>query len=238
MVQMPLVLAQEASEETAATGIGVLRDAASRLDILSRPEELLDLLSNVPIIAASMIIIVGLLCVINGYRWHKWVVVILAFAGGLGLGQLLSVQMGKSTVVAVAIGALCAIVATPLLKIAVAIFGGLTGAFIGANAWTAIGMSGAESHWPGTIMGFAILAMASFMLFRLVVVLFTSVGGAAMIVFGSISLLMIVPDWEPTIRASLSENRLLIPLLVTVAAVGGFVIQHSRVRAMEAAESE
>ena len=183
-----------------------------------------------PLIAACVCVIVGVLCVLNGYRWHKWVVVILAFLGGLALGQLLSEQLGRSHVVAIAVGLLCAIVATPLLKVAVALFGGLTGAFIGGNAWTAVSAAPADLHWAGAAMGFILLAMTSLVLFRLVIVLFTSVGGAAMGVFGGVTLLLHVPAWETSVRASLTSNQLLIPLLVTVAAVGGFVLQESRLR--------
>jgi hypothetical protein len=50
------------------------------------------------------------------------------------------------------------------------------------------------------------------------------------VVFGAITLLMHVEAWEPAVRQSLSQNHLLIPLLLTVAAVGGFVLQESRIR--------
>ena len=85
-------------------------------------------------------------------------------------------------------------------------------------------------------MGFIALAMASLLLFRLVVVLFTSVGGSAMAVFGLIALAMQVDSWEPSVRESLSRTPLLIPLLVCLAAVGGFVLQEARNR--EAAKEE
>lgn len=214
------------------------QDLIQQMDILTRPNDLLDALGQLPFVGAAMIVIVGLLCVFNGYRWHKWVVAVLAFLAGLGIGKILSVQMGESNVVALAIGVLCAIVATPLLRFAVAIFGGVTGAFIGANTWTAVSFGPPEAHWAGALIGFILVAMASFMIFKLVVVLFTSVGGAAMVVFGTISLLMLVPDWEPAIRSGLADNQLMIPLLVAIAAVGGFVLQQARVQEAEAAASD
>lgn len=217
-------------ETTGASTFETLRQAVLRMDILNRPNELLDILATMPLIGASVVMVVGVLCVLNGYRWHKWVIMVLAFMCGLGLGHLLSTQIGKSAIVAVALGLLCAIIATPMLKVAVAIFGGLTGAFIGANAWTAIQVSPGGLQWAGALMGFILLALLSLILFRLVIVLFTSVGGAAMVVFGGITLLMQVPAWEPAVRSSLGDNQLLLPLLLIVAAVGGFVIQESRVR--------
>jgi hypothetical protein len=232
---MQTTLAQSTSE---TLGVRTFQAFTDRLDILNHPTELLDALAHLPLITAAVIVVVGALCVLNGYRWHKWVIVVLAFLGGLALGRLLSEEFGKSRVVAIAVGLLCAIIATPLLKIAVAIFGGLTGAFIGANVWTALEASPADGQWAGAAMGAIVLAMASLIVFRLVIVLFTSVGGAAMVVFGLITLSLHVPSWEPAIRESLSSHHLLIPLLVGIAAVSGFVLQESRLRSTKAQTSQ
>jgi hypothetical protein len=205
-------------------------DAFKQMDLLTQPDRLLKMLADMPMVAASMMVVVGALCVLNGYRWHKWVVVILAFMAGLGLGHILSQRMGKSVVVAIALGVLFATIATPMLRWTVAIFGGLTGAFLGAHAWTLANASPSNAQWAGACMGFIAMALLSFVVFRLVVVAFTSIGGGAMVVLGSITLLMHVPAWQDGIRQALTSNQHLIPLLVTVAAVAGFVIQESRAR--------
>ena len=85
-------------------------------------------------------------------------------------------------------------------------------------------------HMALNHLGFIFMAMASFMLFKLVIVMFTSIGGAAMILFGSITLLLHVEAWEPAVRAQFSSNQTLMPLLLAVAAVAGFVIQESRLK--------
>ncbi|UCD73794.1 MAG: hypothetical protein JSV91_08335 [Phycisphaerales bacterium] len=221
------VLAQQEAASSGPSVMEAVRAFFTRMDVLSRPDDLLDGLSQVPLILAGVFVIVGLLCVLNGYKWHRWVVVILAFIGGVLLGNMFALETSKSVIVAVALGALCAIIATPLLKVAVAVFGGITGAFIGANAWTALNTTQADSHWAGAAMGFILMAMASFLLFRIVIVVFTSVGGAAMLIFGGITLLMQVDSWEPAVREALATNQLILPLLLAVAAVGGFVLQSS-----------
>src|SRR5262249_28807217 len=137
---------------------------------------------------------------------------------------------GKSAIVAIALGVLFASIATPMLRWTVAVFGGLTGAFLGAHAWTLANAQPASAQWAGACMGFIAVALLSFVIFRIVVVLFTSIGGATMVVLGAITLLLHVPGWENTVRDSLVSNKHLVPLLVTVAAVAGFVIQESRVR--------
>jgi len=224
-------LAQD--DGTASTGAELtmrerVNEAMGMMDILHHPNELLDMLAGTPFIWASVSITVGVLCVLNGYRWHRWVVVVLAFCLGWVIGSALHRQFGDTQIVSIAIASLLAIIATPMLKIAVALFGGLTGAFVGANAWTAFAATPSDATWAGAAMGFIALAMASFIFFRLVIVMFTSIGGAAMVVCGLITLLLQNESWEPAVRDSLSSHHLLLPLLVTVAAVGGMVVQTSR----------
>lgn len=207
-----------------------LGNAVDRMSMIFRPDELLDAVSDVPLIVAAISVTVGVLCVLNGYRWHKWLIAVLAFLFGIGIGYKLSEQMGRSMVVAGAIGCLCAIVATPLLRVAVALFGGLTGAFIGVNTWTAVESAPTDANWAGALIGFVALAMLSMVLFRLVIVLFTSVGGAAMVVIGGVGLLVQVPGWDASVRESLNTHHAMLPLLLLLAAVTGFVIQESRLR--------
>lgn len=213
------------------TQINSFTEAFAQMDVLTHPDKLLDSLAKMPLIAASVVVVVGGLCVVNGYKWHKWVVIALAFLLGLFVGNILSQQMGKSAIVAIALGVLFATVATPMLRWTVAVFAGLTGAILGANAWTLANATPVNAQWAGACMGFIAMALLSFVIFRIVVVMFTSIGGAAMLVLGSITLLMQVPGWQDSIRTHLTGNHYLIPLLVTVAAVAGFVLQESRVRA-------
>jgi len=202
-----------------------------KMNVVEDPQRILDSLSTVPLLAAAILVTIGILCIFNGYRWHKWVVAIMAFIIGIGMGHAMSQEMGKPMVVAAAVGLLCAIVATPLLKVTVALFGGITGAFIGINCWTALNEANPEANWAGGIIGFIIVAMASLVFFKLVVVLFTSVGGATMAILGGITLLLHVEAWESSVRDSLTSTPMLLPLLLALAAVGGFVIQESRLRA-------
>ena len=229
MLNNVLMLAQNTSTGKASP-MEAFSGTVARLDLLNHPEELLTALAGMHIVWASVLVIVGGLCVLNGYRWHKWVIIICAFLLGLALGKLLSQQMGQSRIVMAAIGLLFAVAATPFLRYAVAIFGGLTGAFIGANAWSAFSDS-PDSHLAGAAMGFIALGMAAFIMYRLVIVLFTSIGGGAMAVLGILTLMLHVPTWESAIRSSLEANNMLLPLLVTVTAVTGLVLQHSSIKA-------
>lgn len=224
MTNQMLLLAQD--KGGSSTPIELANAFVQRMDILNHPTELMSTLSSLHVVWASVLLVVGLLCVLNGYRWHKPVIIICALFSGLAVGRLLSGYLGDSLVVMGALGLLCAVIATPLMRYAVAIFGGLTGALIGANLWTAMSSS-SDAHIAGAAMGFIALGLASFLLFRQVIVMFTSISGAAMAVLGAIALLLHVPAWEGAVRNSLEVNELLVPLLVLVAALSGYVLQQT-----------
>ena len=195
------------------------------LDLARRPEEILQMLSSLPVVGAAIVTVVGAACVMQGYRWHKAIVVVLSLMLGFGVGRMISAEVGKSMVVAVALGILLAAIASPLLRYTVALFAGIAGAGIGATLWTFLNPDQASLAWAGGGMGFIALALLSFMFFRLVVILFTSVGGGAMFVMGSVALLLHVESISSMVRDQMLLHPGVFPLLVLTAAVVGFVYQ-------------
>ena len=195
------------------------------LDMARRPEEILQMLSSIPLVGAAIVTAVGAACVMQGYRWHKPIVVVLSLMLGFGVGRLISAEVGKSMVVAVALGILLAAIASPLLRYTVALFAGIAGAGIGATLWTFLNPDQASLAWAGGGMGFIALALLSFMFFRLVVILFTSVGGGAMFVMGSVALLLHVESLSSKVSDQMLLHPGVFPLLVLTTAVVGFVYQ-------------
>ena len=64
-------------------------------DLLSRPEDLLNRLLDMHAIIGVLVMAIGVVCILQGYRWHRWIIVLLALMLGLGLGHLLSPSIGK-----------------------------------------------------------------------------------------------------------------------------------------------
>jgi len=200
-------------------------DLIASLDLARRPEEILAMLGSLPLVGAAVVTAVGAACVMQGYKWHKPIVVVLALMLGFGVGRMISVEVGKSTVVAVALAVLLAAIAKPLLRYTVAFFAGLAGAGIGATVWTFLNPDQASLAWAGGGMGFIALALLSFIFFRFVVIVFTSVGGGAMFVMGAVAILLHVESISGTVREQMLLHPGVIPLLVVTAAVVGIVHQ-------------
>lgn len=244
---MPLTLGQ--ADEGAGGGDGASADAAAgaaggagggavpdnpvplfdsalrrNLDLLNHPEELQRIFTQLNMVWAVIFIIVGGLCVLNGYRWHKVVMVLLAGMGGVWAGTLLGQHVGSVTIAATCLALLFAVLAWPLLKYVVALFGGLAGAFAGANLWTAIGQP-PDMHYVGALVGLIVVGMLAFMTFRVVVIVLTSVGGASLLVFGVMAAMMHVQSWRGGISDAITTNTLIVPMIVASAAALGAVFQ-------------
>ena len=208
--------------------MNVLNTISDHLDILYRPADLLVHLQALPVIAAVVLVSVGAACIYNGYRWHKWIVVILALMLGFGLGHMLSQEVGKSTVIALALGIFFAAIAIPKLRYTVAFFSGVAGAAIGATLWTFLYRDQPDLAWAGAGMGFIALALLSFLFFRIVVILFTSVSGGVMLVTGGIAALLHVSSAQGVVSEQLLMHPAILPLLILMAATIGIVIQQGQ----------
>lgn len=197
----------------------------SKVDLLNRAQELSVALDELGLLWAMIFMILGAMCVFNGYRWHKTIVLVLAILGGAAVGVIASQQIDVAAPMAAGLTAiLFAVLAYPLMKFTIALFAGAAGAFCGANVWTAIGQP-ADQHHIGSLIGLVALAMLAFIAYRLVVIAFTAIGGSALLTLGALSAMLHVDAWRDPIVNSLSENTRMAPLITGVVAVVGIVIQ-------------
>jgi len=202
----------------------VLVTGLSRLDILNYPQELVDTLSQLHVVWAAILIVLGLIAIINGYVWRSWIVMIIAFLIGIEIGGWVSQSMAVSAVVAGSIGILVAIIAFPMMKHAITIVGALAGAFVGANVWTALGQP-PDAYLAGELIGFILFGMLAFLAHNIVTIMMTCIVGSVMMVLGGLALMLQVSGWQQGITDSLQSNTIIIPLITLVIAVFGFVIQ-------------
>ena len=230
---MWLTLAQQATDDTT---VNLIPRIFNRLDTLAHPDNLVTALEQTGWVIASIFVVTGLVCLLQGYKLYKGVVILLALILGGVVGYRMGQHIQAEIIVAGCLAVLLAVVAWPFMKYAVALAGGLAGAFIGANTWTALADQinintgttvSPDAYWAGALMGIILFGMMSFILFELSVVLFTSVSGSVLAVLGIIALLLQVPAWRESIGSSLKANPMVVPLLVIVPAVIGLVIQHS-----------
>ena len=203
-------------------------------DALAKPEHLIEALQSMSIVWSVIFLVVGLLCLFNGYRYYRLATVLLALLIGAFVGYALGKQIGAQWIVAGCMGALLATICFPMMKYAVAALGGITGAYVGANAWSAIAQLavGTENpiaghYWVGAIVGLILFGMLAFILFKLSIIFFTSVSGSTIAVLGSIALLLQFPVFRDDVASGLRAHAAIIPLLVMVPAAIGLILQEA-----------
>lgn len=205
----------------------------SRLDTLAHPEKLVETLQAMSAVWAVIFLATGLICLFQGYKIYKTVTVVLALALGAFLGYFLGEKINAEYVVAGCLAILMAVTCFPLMKYAVSALGGLAGAFMGANTWSALarllGRNGdtsvSQHYWIGALIGLLVCGMLTFILFKVAVVMFTSVSGSTVAVLGAVALLLQIDIFEQSIARSLSGHAAILPLLVLVPALIGFILQ-------------
>lgn len=230
-------------------------DIFSRGDTLASPGELIPELAQLGELWAIVFVVLGLVCLLKGYTFHKVMTVALLVVLGAMLGYWMGLEIqGPPFVVAGCVSVLLAVLAFPLMKYAVAVLGGLSGAFIGSNLWAGLGRgldaaaasriesqgqeaaSGsiivraaeimpADAYWAGALIGLIVCGLAAFALSKITIHLFTSVSGSTIAVFGVIALLLSMNGIRDTVATELSRSPLIIPLLVFVPAAIGFLMQ-------------
>jgi hypothetical protein len=230
MLNAQLLLAQTTTTASNVSNPSLLelaRTMKGHLDLMCQPDTLVGPLTNLNLIWSVVFVFVGGLCVFNGLRWHKTVVVVLAALGGVTAGMALGPSIGaNNAIIGGAMALLLAILALPMMRYTVALLAGLSGAFAGANLWTTI-TTDSSQHMFGAVIGFIALGMLAFVSFRITLVAFTSIFGAVLLVLGVLSAMLKIDGMHGGLVEALQSGSRILPLITFVIAAIGLVIQHA-----------
>jgi len=188
-------------------------------------------------VPAVVLLVFGVISLLAGWKVFKLLVIAnAAYFGGLmgaNLGNMIQ-RNGEGLWLfgMIAGGLLLAALAWPLMKYAVSIMGGLAGSFLGYGVWQMVAdMTGRETlsqhAWAGALIGLITLGLLAFVIFKLVVMIFTAFEGAVLAVSGAIALLLKYEPVGSSLRDTLRDNQPLLPLLIVVPAVVGFAMQYN-----------
>jgi hypothetical protein len=213
-----------------------LNSILSRLSLTERvpsPQEYVDRLQDLDPLVAVLVLGAGLVILLQGWRiFRVWVVVTAAMVGvavGDRLAQLLPGQYVQ-VICPLAGGLLLAMLAWPLMKYALGLIGAVTGGLLGHGLlrYLAAALDRpelAQYAWAGGIAGAILLGASAFFLFRMVVILSSSLQGSVMVVSGVLGLLLKYPRLQLPLSWSLVHSAHVLPLLVAVPAAVGSAFQ-------------
>jgi len=179
-------------------------------------------------IQAIIAISFGAVYLIYGCKIFKILVVIsfglIGMTIGIRVGQFMSGndwQIWGGVAGAVVLGS----VSIPLMRWAVSILGAIAGGIITTGIWYAFDLPDNHLILAGALIGMIAGGMLSFVIFDAAVVLFTSLGGAALVVIGMLALFL---HYEPTsndVHDWVYNYKWFLPAAMIAATVVGILIQ-------------
>jgi hypothetical protein len=201
-----------------------------------RPHDLAELLGDLaalPLWHGALLVVVGLLYLLLGWRVFKLLIILNAAVFGAMVGGALMVQVGWADwwwVGMLTGGALLGILAWPMMKFFVILFGGAVGASLGFAAFEHVVVlldkpDWVSYGWVGAAVGAVLLGFLAAMLFRFGVMLLTAMQGSAMLLAGGVALAFHAGDTGERVREFLLLNEPAALLAVLGVGLAGLVAQ-------------
>jgi hypothetical protein len=174
----------------------------------------------------------GLVCLLYGWRIFKMLVVIAFGLFGLVLGMELSNKI-IGPVNQQAIGLICmgllAVLAIPLMRWFVCVLGAVTGGILASAVWYACGLPD-NFIWAGALTGIVAGGMMSFIIFRIAVMLFTSLLGSLLLVTGSMALLYMYQGTSSTVQDLVFGKKWFLTVVLSAPMAIGIILQNRLVK--------
>jgi hypothetical protein len=179
----------------------------------------------------------GAVYLIYGWRIFKVLAVVSFGMGGLFLGMELGRRMGTDSSAIMWGGIigliLMAVLSIPLMHWAVSILGAAAGGIITGCIWYALGLPH-QYILAGAVIGIVAGGMISFIVFRISVMLFTSLGGAVLIITGLLALANLYEQHQATnanfVYSLVNEYNWFMPAILIFTTFVGMVIQNKLVK--------
>jgi hypothetical protein len=177
--------------------------------------------------AAAILVLGGVVYLVFGIYLFRALVTVNAALFGAYIGAWVGQKL-DSTMPGLLVGmVLAAALAWPLMKYAVAAMGGAYGALLGAALWQTVGLEPAFA-WAGAAIGLVAFGLLSFILFRGSIMMYTSLQGSVMLVFGLLGLLLKYQDIAPTLLNSMNARPFVLPMAIFIPAIIGLIFQQSQ----------
>jgi hypothetical protein len=178
-----------------------------------------------PLEAGLLLLPVGLVFLLYGFKLYKWLVSVVYAGIGASVGAALAVHLGWDVILGTIAGALVlGLLAWPLHRVG---WGLLGGAFFGGATVLLMKMQTPNVAYIAVVAGIAFIGglLLTLVLMRPLIIFVTSVFGAAVLVLGALRLSLIQPAFGDPVCTTLEAKPYLLAILVAIPALLGFIIQ-------------
>ncbi|MBN1360052.1 MAG: hypothetical protein JW993_05645 [Sedimentisphaerales bacterium] len=184
-------------------------------------------ISSLGLVEALTFISFGTVCLFYGWRIFKILVTICFGLLGLFLGVWANRHLINGDVIWLSL--ICvvffAVLSVPFMRWGVTLLGALSGGILTAGIWLAAGLP-EQYFWAGGMVGFIAGGMISFIVFKIAVMLFTSLGGSTLMVVGILAILYRYMVGANRFQAFVLANQWFLPALLLVPMALGVFLQN------------
>jgi hypothetical protein len=174
----------------------------------------------------------GVVCLFYGWRVFKVLAVISFALLGAYLGVAVTnkiVGLNNQLVGGMVGMGILAVLSIPLMRWAVCVLGAVAGGILTSGIWYACGLP--EKYiWAGALIGMVAGGMISFIIFKIAVVLFSSLGGSALMVVGVLAVLYRYMNTDGQIERLVCEQKWFMPVALMVPTIVGVILQNKFVK--------
>jgi hypothetical protein len=189
-------------------------------------------ITSLNLVEAVTFISFGVVCLFYGWRVFKILVVISFALLGLFLGVSITdkiVGLNSQLWGGIVGMVLLAVLSVPLMKWAVCLLGAAAGGILSSGIWYASGLP--ERYiLAGALIGMVAGGMISFIVFKVAVILFSSLGGSCLIVVGSLAILYIYPQTSERLEEIIFTKKWFLPTVLMAPTLIGIVLQNKFVK--------
>jgi len=184
-------------------------------------------ITSLDLVEALTFISFGAVCLFYGWRIFKILVTICFGLLGLAVGVWANEYLIAGNVIWLAM--ICviffAILSIPLMRWGVSLLGALSGGILTAGVWLAMGLP-EQYVWAGGLIGLIAGGMISFIVFKIAVILFTSLGGSTLMTIGILAVLYGYMVNRQQLEVFVFDYPWFLPSLVLVPMAVGIFLQH------------
>ncbi len=221
-------------------GVTILAEAVEKVNETQRaaeeavvPVELLwEYITSLNLLEALMFISFGAICLFYGWRVFKMLVVISFALLGLFFGVVAAEKISGENhrLIGGLVGmGLLGFLSLPLMRWAVSVLGAIAGGVATSAIWYACGLT--ETYiWAGALIGIVAGGMISFIIFRIAVMLFSSLAGSALLVVGVLAILYLYPETTEQLQELVLTKKWFLPLLLLGPTAAGVFLQNKFVK--------
>jgi hypothetical protein len=176
----------------------------------------------------------GMVYLLYGWRIFRILVVICFGLAGLYLGMLVGQRLGNQLWGGVLGVFALTVLSMSLIKWGVSLLGAAAGGVVTGGLWYAFGLP-EQYIWAGAVIGVVAGGMMSFILLKVSVMLFTSLGGSVIVAINFLALLyqyqtQVMNPPNNNIHEMFFSRTWFLPLIIILPTIIGIIVQNKLIK--------